>query len=132
MCCTLCLMSHARTHKADTKQDSKPRWCRLCLACCRRCLLPSQVVIAYEPVWAIGTGQVASPQQAQEVRGQTGHGLRMRVGKRLPSDCATPCQHSRCLTRQSYTLIHLPPYCLRKVLPNTLCAPPPTAVTTAP
>jgi triosephosphate isomerase len=26
-----------------------------------------KVVVAYEPVWAIGTGKVASPQQAQEV-----------------------------------------------------------------
>jgi len=30
----------------------------------------SKVVIAYEPVWAIGTGKVASPEQAQEVHQQ--------------------------------------------------------------
>jgi len=29
----------------------------------------SRVVIAYEPVWAIGTGKTASPEQAQEVHG---------------------------------------------------------------
>lgn len=27
----------------------------------------AKIVVAYEPVWAIGTGKVASPQQAQEV-----------------------------------------------------------------
>jgi triosephosphate isomerase len=27
----------------------------------------SEIIIAYEPVWAIGTGRVATPQQAQEV-----------------------------------------------------------------
>ena len=27
------------------------------------------VIIAYEPVWAIGTGKTASPEQAQEVHG---------------------------------------------------------------
>ena len=27
------------------------------------------VVLAYEPVWAIGTGKVATPQQAQDVSG---------------------------------------------------------------
>jgi triosephosphate isomerase len=30
----------------------------------------SRVVIAYEPVWAIGTGRTATPQQAQEVHAQ--------------------------------------------------------------
>nr|CAG4643447.1 EOG090X0BSC [Ilyocryptus agilis] len=30
----------------------------------------NDVVIAYEPVWAIGTGKTATPQQAQEVHGK--------------------------------------------------------------
>jgi triosephosphate isomerase len=34
-------------------------------------------VLAYEPVWAIGTGRTATPQQAQEVHGL----LRKRVGE---------------------------------------------------
>ena len=29
----------------------------------------TNVVVAYEPVWAIGTGKVATPAQAQEVSG---------------------------------------------------------------
>jgi len=30
---------------------------------------PSRLVVAYEPVWAIGTGLTATPEQAQEVHG---------------------------------------------------------------
>ena len=37
----------------------------------------SRVVVAYEPVWAIGTGLPASPEQAQEVH----HLLRVRLGQ---------------------------------------------------
>ena len=29
----------------------------------------SEIVVAYEPVWAIGTGKTATPEQAQEVHG---------------------------------------------------------------
>lgn len=44
----------------------------------------SKVVIAYEPVWAIGTGQVASPEQAQEVCAA----LREVVAAKLGADAA--------------------------------------------
>jgi len=33
----------------------------------------SRCVVAYEPVWAIGTGQTATPEQAQEVHGRIRH-----------------------------------------------------------
>ena len=37
-----------------------------------------KIVIAYEPVWAIGTGQVATPKQAQEVHGMIRDRLRAK------------------------------------------------------
>jgi triosephosphate isomerase len=42
------------------------------------------VVIAYEPVWAIGTGKTASPEQAQEVHGE----LRKYLEKKVSKDVA--------------------------------------------
>jgi triosephosphate isomerase len=38
-------------------------------------------VVAYEPVWAIGTGKTASPQQAQAVHGLLRSTLRARAGQ---------------------------------------------------
>jgi triosephosphate isomerase len=38
-----------------------------------------KVVVAYEPIWAIGTGKTATPEDAQEVIGA----LRARVGERV-------------------------------------------------
>jgi triosephosphate isomerase len=40
----------------------------------------SNVVIAYEPVWAIGTGRVATPEQAQEVHAYIRNWLSKTVG----------------------------------------------------
>ena len=40
----------------------------------------ANTVIAYEPVWAIGTGQVATPQQAQEVHRALRKVLNSRLG----------------------------------------------------
>src|SRR3712207_9409533 len=40
------------------------------------------IVIAYEPVWAIGTGEVATPEDAQEVCGALRARLAARFGPR--------------------------------------------------
>lgn len=44
----------------------------------------ADIVVAYEPVWAIGSGQAATPQQAEEVAGT----LRAVVGEALGADAA--------------------------------------------
>ncbi len=44
----------------------------------------SQLVLAYEPVWAIGTGKTATPQQAQEVHEY----IRQLLGKMFNVDVA--------------------------------------------
>eukprot|EP00127_Corallochytrium_limacisporum_P006509 Clim_evm40s229 gene=Clim_evmTU40s229 len=44
----------------------------------------SKVVIAYEPVWAIGTGKVATPEQAQEVHA----GLRQFITEKCSPEIA--------------------------------------------
>lgn len=41
-----------------------------------------RIVIAYEPVWAIGTGKVATPQQAEEVHADLRRLLRERYNER--------------------------------------------------
>lgn len=56
----------------------------------------NRVVIAYEPVWAIGTGKVATPAQAQEIH----HSVRQWVAKHVSADVA---KHVRILYGGSVT-----------------------------
>jgi len=45
---------------------------------------PGYIVIAYEPVWAIGTGKVATPEQAQEVHAA----IRGRLAEKVSAEVA--------------------------------------------
>lgn len=45
---------------------------------------PGNIVIAYEPVWAIGTGKVATPEQAQEVHAA----IRGRLAEKVSPEVA--------------------------------------------
>lgn len=51
--------------------DSVPSW--------------ENIVIAYEPVWAIGTGKVATPEQAQEVHSAVRDWLKNNVSAEVAS-----------------------------------------------
>jgi triosephosphate isomerase len=45
----------------------------------------AQAVVAYEPVWAIGTGETASPEQAQEVHAAL-RGMAAKRSARIAAD----------------------------------------------
>ncbi|MEO5776068.1 MAG: triose-phosphate isomerase [Flavobacterium sp.] len=45
-----------------------------------------QIVLAYEPVWAIGTGETASPEQAQEMHRFIRESVRQRFGSNIAED----------------------------------------------
>lgn len=45
-----------------------------------------QIVLAYEPVWAIGTGETASPEQAQEMHNFIRETVRHRFGSNIAED----------------------------------------------
>lgn len=48
----------------------------------------SKIVIAYEPVWAIGTGKTATPDQAQEIHKVIRDEIAAKYGQQLADDCS--------------------------------------------
>lgn len=48
---------------------------------------PDNIVIAYEPVWAIGTGKTATPEQAQEVHAFIRENLKTLYGNKADELC---------------------------------------------
>jgi triosephosphate isomerase (TIM) len=48
--------------------------------------MDSKIVVAYEPVWAIGTGKVATSEQAQEAHLDIRAYLKEAVGEKVSSE----------------------------------------------
>jgi triosephosphate isomerase len=46
----------------------------------------SKIVLAYEPVWAIGTGLVATPEQAQDVHNEIRNWMRKEVSSKVADE----------------------------------------------
>jgi triosephosphate isomerase len=46
-----------------------------------------KIVIAYEPIWAIGTGKTATPEQAQEAHAYIRERLRLKYGNKADDIC---------------------------------------------
>ena len=48
----------------------------------------SKIVLAYEPVWAIGTGKTATPDQAQEIHAFIRSLIADKYGKEVADNCS--------------------------------------------
>ena len=57
--------------------------------------LEADIVVAYEPVWAIGSGQAATPEQAQEVCAT----LREVIAEKLGDGCRSAARASSTAAR---------------------------------
>jgi len=77
MMCMLAIGEQLAERKAGTTNDVCQRQLKACLP---KISDWSRMVIAYEPVWAIGTGVVATPMQAQETHYQVRAYLREQCG----------------------------------------------------
>jgi triosephosphate isomerase (TIM) len=63
----------------------------------------SKIIIAYEPIWAIGTGKVASPEQAQEMHADIRNLIENKYGKSI-SDIVRIVYGGSCNAENSLSL----------------------------
>jgi triosephosphate isomerase (TIM) len=80
----LCIGETIDERKAEKTEKVLDTQLTACLANVSADQLP-KIVIAYEPVWAIGTGLNATPQQAQDAHAF----IRRRVGQLISADAAS-------------------------------------------
>jgi triosephosphate isomerase len=52
----------------------------------------SKIILAYEPVWAIGTGKTATPAQAQEIHAFIRSAVAEKYGKEIAENCSILCK----------------------------------------
>ena len=104
----LCVGENESQRDADETQDVLTRQVQADLAEVPDARL-SEVVIAYEPIWAIGTGRTATAQQAQEaialIRGliearslEAAEAIRILTAARSSRTTPRSCSHSRTST----------------------------------
>ena len=63
----VCVGESLAEHEAGHTAEVVKRQLAAVVHECGHCI--TEIVVAYEPVWAIGTGRTATPEQAQEVHG---------------------------------------------------------------
>ena len=76
-----CCGEPLEVREANEQEDHVKQQIKNTLLCLNEELI-EQVIIAYEPVWAIGTGKTASPEQAQEMHAFIRNILSESLGER--------------------------------------------------
>ncbi len=79
--CILCCGEPLKIREAGTHKDYVLEQLKSALADVQVRDVDSELIIAYEPIWAIGTGKTATPEQAQEMHGYIRELLQVKYGE---------------------------------------------------
>ncbi len=79
--CILCCGEPLEVRESGDQKDYVLSQLRSALENVRTEDAKNEIIIAYEPIWAIGTGQTATPDQAQEMHGYIRELLQVKYGE---------------------------------------------------